>query len=150
MVNSTPSSPVTRKDTRPPSSHSPLPSRFTPMTGGHRRTGSDPFAFRPQSALQVPRGGKSRPFSVGGGSPFDVNSLDIRAEAVTFKATTTGLVTTLSQCIDMMNKREESWQRKFEKVHLLTNSRPLSPCTYTNVKLEGEADVHCVCLYFSY
>ncbi|XP_064390808.1 ceramide transfer protein-like [Halichondria panicea] len=115
VVNSTPSSPVTRKDTRPPSSHSPLPSRFTPMTGGHRRTGSDPFAFRPQSALQVPRGGKSRPFSVGGGSPFDVNSLDIRAEAVTFKATTTGLVTTLSQCIDMMNKREESWQRKFEK-----------------------------------
>lgn len=112
---STPSSPVVRKlsDSRPPSSsHSPLPSRFTPK--GHRRTGSDPFQFRPTS-LQVPRG-KTRPYSVGGGSPPDVSGIDIRGEAVTFKATTAGLISTLSHCIELMNKREETWQKKFEKV----------------------------------
>lgn len=115
VVSSTPSSPMIQSSTtRPPSSHSPLPLRFA----GHRRTGSDPFAFRP-TTLQVPRVGKSRPFSVGGGSPSDVSSLDIRAEAVTFKATTTGLVSALSQCIEIMGKREESWQKKLEKVLLL-------------------------------
>lgn len=117
LPTSTTSSPIVRKnsETRPPnSSHSPLPSRFMPKPGGHRRTGSDPFAFRP-STLQVPRGSKSRPFSVGGGSPSDVAGMDIRAEAVTFKATTTGLISTLSQCIELMSKKEETWQKKLEK-----------------------------------
>ena len=64
----------------------------------------------------MPRGGKSRPFSVGGGSPSDVSGVDIRAEAVTFKATTAGLISALSQCIELVNRREESWQKKLDKV----------------------------------
>ncbi len=113
VINSTPSSMI-QSSTRPPSSsHSPLPIRLA----GHRRTGSDPFAFRP-TTLQVPRVGKIRPFSVGGGNPSDASSLDIRAQAVTFKATTTGLVSTLSQCIEIMSKREESWQKRLEKVRM--------------------------------
>ena len=45
-----------------------------------------------------------------------MSGIDIRGEAVTFKATTAGLISTLSHCIELMNRREESWQKKFEKV----------------------------------
>ncbi len=98
------------------SHHSPLPSRFTPK--GHRRTGSDPFAFRP-AQLAVARG-----FSRGhgphfGGAPLDLANVDFKGEAITFKATTAGVISSLSYCLELMNKREEYWQKKFEKVFLL-------------------------------
>ncbi len=105
---------------RPPgaSHHSPLPSRFNPSKG-HRRTGSDPFAFRP-TQLAVARGfsrGHTSHFSSGSaGTPADFSTVDFKGEAITFKATTAGIVSSLSYCIEVMNKREEYWQKKFEKV----------------------------------
>ena len=116
-------------DTRQPCSttsvhHSPLPSRFNPKGHqGHRRTGSDPFAFRP-AQLAVARGfarGHAH-FTVGSGStgsPPDFNNIDFKGEAITFKATTAGVISSLSHCIEVMNKREEYWQKKFDKVIVL-------------------------------
>ena len=106
---------------RPPLSahHSPLPSRFTPAAHkGHRRTGSDPFSFRPTS---VPLKAINR-FSAGGaspslsGHPVDLNGIDFRGEAITFKATTAGIIASLSNCIETMARREDYWQKKFDKV----------------------------------
>lgn len=109
---------------RPPGTahHSPLPSRFNPHAKGHRRTGSDPFAFR-QTQLAVARGytrGHTPHFSSGasGGAPGDFSTVDFKGEAITFKATTAGILSSLSYCIEVMNKREDHWQKKFEKVFL--------------------------------
>ncbi|XP_062874055.1 ceramide transfer protein isoform X2 [Trichomycterus rosablanca] len=41
--------------------------------------------------------------------------IDFKGEAITFKATTAGILSTLSHCIDIMVKREETWQRRLEK-----------------------------------
>uniref|UniRef100_A0A8C1XTR5 Ceramide transfer protein n=1 Tax=Cyprinus carpio TaxID=7962 RepID=A0A8C1XTR5_CYPCA len=52
---------------------------------------------------------------------FSVDSLkgslgiDFKGEAITFKATTAGILSTLSHCIDILVKREESWQRRLDK-----------------------------------
>ncbi|XP_067294297.1 ceramide transfer protein isoform X2 [Pseudorasbora parva] len=52
---------------------------------------------------------------------FPVDSLkapigiDFKGEAITFKATTAGILSTLSHCIDILVKREESWQRRLDK-----------------------------------
>lgn len=130
VVTQSPSAPTTPSahrgsEARSPGSthHSPLPSRFNPK--GHRRTGSDPFAFRP-AQLAVARGytrGHASHFSVGGGGssasggiPSDFSTVDFKGEAITFKATTAGIVSSLSYCIDVMNKREDYWQKKFDKV----------------------------------
>nr|CAB3232709.1 collagen type IV alpha-3-binding protein-like [Phallusia mammillata] len=47
--------------------------------------------------------------------PVGLSGIDFKGEAITFKATTNGVLTTLSYCIELMNKREEVWQRRFEK-----------------------------------
>lgn len=118
-----PPSPLTRStDSRSSSHHSPLPSRYTPK--GHRRTGSDPFAFKPTIHARpnnyYNRSYSHAHFAVGGGSgtnsPPDLGSIDFRGEAITFKATTAGIIASLSHCMEVMNKREEYWQKKFEKV----------------------------------
>ena len=82
---------------------------------GHRRTGSDPFSFRkyPNKPNRHHVGTSSPP---GGTAPTDLARIDFRGEAITFKATTTGIITSLAHCIDAMNKREEYWQKKFDKV----------------------------------
>lgn len=106
--------------------HSPLPSRFNPPPlKGHRRTGSDPFSFKPHHIHSHVRG-LNRPhvhFTLGGSSsaasspgPVDISNIDFRGEAITFKATTAGIQASLAHCIDLMNKREEYWQKKYEKV----------------------------------
>ncbi|KAI4898335.1 hypothetical protein NFI96_024566 [Prochilodus magdalenae] len=41
--------------------------------------------------------------------------IDFKGEAITFKSTTEGILSTLSHCIEMMVKREESWQRRLDK-----------------------------------
>uniref|UniRef100_A0A673LK94 Ceramide transfer protein n=1 Tax=Sinocyclocheilus rhinocerous TaxID=307959 RepID=A0A673LK94_9TELE len=41
--------------------------------------------------------------------------IDFKGEAITFKATTAGILSTLSHCIDILVKREESWQRRLDK-----------------------------------
>lgn len=130
-VTQSPSAPTTplaqphrMLEPRPPGSshHSPLPSRFNLAAKGHRRTGSDPFAFRP-AQLAVARSytrGHASHFSAlaSGGPPIDFSTVDFKGEAITFKATTAGAISSLSYCIEVMNKREEYWQKKFEKVSM--------------------------------
>ncbi|XP_076854199.1 ceramide transfer protein isoform X5 [Brachyhypopomus gauderio] len=41
--------------------------------------------------------------------------IDFKGEAITFKATTAGILSTLSHCIETMVKREEIWQRRLDK-----------------------------------
>uniref|UniRef100_A0A8C3AIJ3 Ceramide transfer protein n=1 Tax=Cyclopterus lumpus TaxID=8103 RepID=A0A8C3AIJ3_CYCLU len=45
-------------------------------------------------------------------SPKGINGIDFKGEAITFKATTAGILATLSHCIDLMVKREDSWQKR--------------------------------------
>ena len=108
--------PRPNSDPRTPPHHSPLPSplpsRFTPK--GHRRAGSDPFAFKPPAVRSFPRSHGGGHFSAS--SHFDLSNVDFRGEAITFKATTAGIISSVSHCIDIMNKREEYWQKKFDKV----------------------------------
>lgn len=49
-------------------------------------------------------------------TPKGINGIDFKGEAITFKATTAGILATLSHCIDLMMKREDSWQRRLDKV----------------------------------
>uniref|UniRef100_A0A8C9WDR3 Sesquipedalian n=1 Tax=Scleropages formosus TaxID=113540 RepID=A0A8C9WDR3_SCLFO len=44
-----------------------------------------------------------------------INGIDFKGEAITFKATTAGILATLSHCIELMVKREESWQKRLDK-----------------------------------
>ncbi|XP_051959803.1 ceramide transfer protein-like isoform X1 [Xyrauchen texanus] len=44
-----------------------------------------------------------------------INGVDFKGEAITFKATTAGILATLSHCIDLMMKREDSWQKRLDK-----------------------------------
>uniref|UniRef100_A0A8C8LKG9 START domain-containing protein n=1 Tax=Oncorhynchus tshawytscha TaxID=74940 RepID=A0A8C8LKG9_ONCTS len=48
-------------------------------------------------------------------SPKGINGIDFKGEAITFKATTAGILSTLSHCIDLMVKREDSWQKRLDK-----------------------------------
>lgn len=43
------------------------------------------------------------------------HSVDFKGEAFTFKATTAGIIATLSHCIDLMGQREEIWKKKIDK-----------------------------------
>ncbi|XP_078678052.1 ceramide transfer protein-like isoform X6 [Branchiostoma floridae x Branchiostoma belcheri] len=47
--------------------------------------------------------------------PPGMNGLDFKGEAITFKATTAGIIATLSYCIDLMRQREDTWHRRLEK-----------------------------------
>lgn len=97
--------------------HSPMTNRLTSKE--HRRTGSDPFAFK-LPHIYNSRSSHGR-FLVGGSSPSSGNSppytnqIDFKGEAITFKATTAGILSSLAHCIDIMSKREDYWQKKFEK-----------------------------------
>uniref|UniRef100_A0A8C8E3H7 Ceramide transfer protein n=1 Tax=Oryzias sinensis TaxID=183150 RepID=A0A8C8E3H7_9TELE len=44
-----------------------------------------------------------------------INGIDFKGEAITFKATTAGILATLTHCIDLMVKREDSWQKRLDK-----------------------------------
>uniref|UniRef100_A0A8C9SL61 Ceramide transfer protein n=1 Tax=Scleropages formosus TaxID=113540 RepID=A0A8C9SL61_SCLFO len=48
-------------------------------------------------------------------NPKGINGIDFKGEAITFKATTAGILSTLSHCIDLMMKREDSWQKRLDK-----------------------------------
>lgn len=52
-------------------------------------------------------------------TPKGINGIDFKGEAITFKATTAGILATLSHCIELMVKREESWQKRHDRVRLL-------------------------------
>lgn len=53
-------------------------------------------------------------------TPKGINGIDFKGEAITFKATTAGILATLSHCIELMVKREESWQKRLDKVRLFS------------------------------
>ncbi|CAF1376338.1 unnamed protein product [Adineta ricciae] len=42
-------------------------------------------------------------------------SVDFKGEALTFKATTDGVIHNLTICIELMQKREDIWRKKYEK-----------------------------------
>lgn len=42
--------------------------------------------------------------------------MDFKGEALTFKATTMGIIHTLTHCIELMAQREEAWKKRLEKV----------------------------------
>jgi len=44
------------------------------------------------------------------------HAIDFKGEAITFKATTAGIISTLSHCMELMGQREESWKKKYERV----------------------------------
>lgn len=48
-------------------------------------------------------------------NPKGMNGIDFKGEAITFKATTAGILSTLSHCIELMVKREDSWQKRLDK-----------------------------------
>ncbi|XP_042898192.1 ceramide transfer protein [Parasteatoda tepidariorum] len=43
------------------------------------------------------------------------HAVDFKGEAITFKATTSGILNTLSHCIELLSQREENWKRRLEK-----------------------------------
>ncbi|XP_013788859.1 collagen type IV alpha-3-binding protein-like [Limulus polyphemus] len=43
------------------------------------------------------------------------HAVDFKGEAVTFKATTAGILSILAHCIDIMQQREENWKHHLEK-----------------------------------
>ncbi|XP_075871266.1 ceramide transfer protein-like isoform X3 [Nelusetta ayraudi] len=58
-------------------------------------------------------GSKEKLFSPA--SPKAMNGIDFKGEAITFKATTAGILSNLSHCIELMVKREDSWQKRLDK-----------------------------------
>jgi hypothetical protein len=46
------------------------------------------------------------------------HAIDFKGESYTFKATTAGILATLSHCIELMSQREEAWRRRLERVCL--------------------------------
>lgn len=43
------------------------------------------------------------------------HAIDFKGESFTFKATTAGIISTLSHCIELMAQREEAWRKRLEK-----------------------------------
>ncbi|CAG5127022.1 unnamed protein product [Candidula unifasciata] len=43
------------------------------------------------------------------------HSVDFKGEALTFKATTAGIIATLSHCIELMGQREETWKKRLDR-----------------------------------
>ena len=52
-----------------------------------------------------------------GDTSLSTSAIDFRGEAITFKATTAGILAVLSHCIETMTKREEQWKKRLEKVN---------------------------------
>ncbi|XP_061585030.1 ceramide transfer protein-like isoform X2 [Cololabis saira] len=73
-----------------------------------------PTTTRPDSEHnQNNNGSKEKLYAPG--SPKGMNGIDFKGEAITFKATTAGILSTLSHCIELMVKREESWQKRVDR-----------------------------------
>jgi len=85
-------------------STTPTPATFNEVINnrGNRRTTSDSLES-PAAVLSI----------------ANAKGVDFRGESITFKATTAGILATLQHCIDIMNKREDHWQRRLDKVCLV-------------------------------
>ncbi|KAG8228854.1 hypothetical protein J437_LFUL008350, partial [Ladona fulva] len=44
-----------------------------------------------------------------------LRALDFKGQALTFNATTDGILATLSHCLEIMEKREEGWRKRLER-----------------------------------
>ena len=42
-------------------------------------------------------------------------AVDFRGEAITFKATSEGVLAPLQHCVELMTQREDAWRRRWEK-----------------------------------
>ncbi|XP_052132271.1 ceramide transfer protein isoform X2 [Frankliniella occidentalis] len=49
------------------------------------------------------------------GTVIQSRAVDFKGEAMTFKATTTGVLTTLEHCLEMVRQSEDLWKRRLEK-----------------------------------
>ncbi|XP_029649707.1 ceramide transfer protein isoform X3 [Octopus sinensis] len=72
----------------------------------------------------TPTSGSSHPSKIGGLKGRDLASIlqqhgghapDFKGEAYTFKATTAGIIATLSHCIEIMSQREDAWRKRMER-----------------------------------
>uniref|UniRef100_A0A8C7QRR0 Ceramide transfer protein n=1 Tax=Oncorhynchus mykiss TaxID=8022 RepID=A0A8C7QRR0_ONCMY len=73
-----------------------------------------PSSTRPDGdCLYNNNGSKEKLFPAA--NPKGMNGIDFKGEAITFKATTAGILSTLSHCIELMVKREDSWQKRLDK-----------------------------------
>ncbi|XP_035620055.1 ceramide transfer protein-like isoform X2 [Oncorhynchus keta] len=73
-----------------------------------------PLSTRPDGdCLYNNNGSKEKLFPAA--NPKGMNGIDFKGEAITFKATTAGILSTLSHCIELMVKREDSWQKRLDK-----------------------------------
>jgi hypothetical protein len=43
------------------------------------------------------------------------HAVDFKGEAMTFKATTAGVLATLQHCLELLGQREDTWRRRFER-----------------------------------
>lgn len=41
--------------------------------------------------------------------------IDFKGEAITFRETTAGVITTLQHCLDIISQKEESFKKKFDR-----------------------------------
>lgn len=44
-----------------------------------------------------------------------LQAIDFKGEAITFKATSEGVLATLGHCVELMSQREDTWRRRWEK-----------------------------------
>ncbi|KAK0086329.1 hypothetical protein PV325_003336 [Microctonus aethiopoides] len=44
-----------------------------------------------------------------------LQSIDFKGEAITFKATSEGVLATLQHCVELMGQRDDNWRRRWEK-----------------------------------
>jgi len=79
--------------------------------GGHRRT---PSSVSNAGSSSFSSGGTPK-HNVTNLHPSTQQALDFKGEAITFKATTAGILATLGHCIELMNQREEAWHQKLSK-----------------------------------
>jgi len=98
--------------TNPPPSNPAISS----LTGGgtvsgHRRTPSSVSA----AGSTFSSGGTPKHGATNNINPAAQQAMDFKGEAITFKATTAGILATLGHCIELMNQREEAWHQKLSK-----------------------------------
>ena len=48
------------------------------------------------------------------------HAIDFKGEAITFKATTAGIIATMSHCIELMSQREDAMRKRLERVGIYT------------------------------
>ena len=55
--------------------------------------------------------------SIGSGIAVNhgAHAIDFKGEAMTFKATTAGVLDTLQHCLELLGQREDTWRRRLER-----------------------------------